>query len=165
MDFEKSINSYEMKKWICNLFIYRAINFVWQFVNKFSALLLCKIFFWHRWIFQIFIVSRSTKILIVSDHIWPVHSEPKVIFYQNFSTSRYKIWKNWTSSSRANSVLTFSIVHLSFLNNNLIPLTLHRFIKNFLSRIITRDGLHFNYGVFILQINNTKKLSTNSCNK
>ena len=46
-------------------------------------------------------------------------------------------------------MLRFTIIPQSFVNNNLIPLTFRRFIQNFLSRILTRDGLHSNYDEII----------------
>ena len=71
MDSEKSINSIEMEKRIWYLIIYRKILLSNQFVNNFSALLLCKInildIFDMSDVLQIFVTSRHTEILIESN--------------------------------------------------------------------------------------------------
>ena len=74
MDSTKSINSFEKK---IHLIIYGTI-FFWQFVNNFSALLLWKIYFFHFFnvinFFQVFIISRSTEILMVLNFLLRVYT-------------------------------------------------------------------------------------------
>ena len=71
MDFEKSTNSFDIKKRIDYSIIYSKTFFP-QFVNRFSALL-CKTnildIFNIDDFFQIFVIARNTKIMIKS-HFW-----------------------------------------------------------------------------------------------
>ena len=82
MNVEKSINLFEMKKSHLTWFFIKHYFFK-QFINNFSALLLCEInimdIFDMGNFFQIFVISRSTEILI----------EPKFCFgmYVRFSIS------------------------------------------------------------------------------
>ena len=70
MDSKKLINCFEMKKTDSSLITYQKNYFVYQFVDNFSELLLCKInildFFDMGDFFQIFVIPRSTKILMES---------------------------------------------------------------------------------------------------
>ena len=71
MNSEKSINSFKMKN--CKLLDYLLNNsFVYYFVNKFPALLLCKInvldFFDIGNFFRIFFITQNFKILIESNY-------------------------------------------------------------------------------------------------
>ena len=58
-----------MKKRIGRLIVYVTIINFWQFVNNFSELLLCNIYFFDFFnmvkLFRIYVVSLSTEILIV----------------------------------------------------------------------------------------------------
>ena len=67
MDSEKSINLFEIKKDRSTDYLLNNY-FVYQFVNNFLALLLCKIhdfdFFDFDDFFQIFVISRKNEILI-----------------------------------------------------------------------------------------------------
>ena len=82
MNSEKYINSSEITKRLGHLIIYRTVGFFSHSFNNFSTLLLCKIHGFDIFnmvdFFQIFVTSRISKILTVSNFWLGVYPQPYV---------------------------------------------------------------------------------------
>ena len=111
-NWKNSYGFWKINKFIWNRKKYRLTdyllnNFFYQCVNNFSALLLCKIFFWHGWFFQInlniqsnFIVDWTiffTNLLIIFWHYYYVNKCFWHPWYAWFSVNFCYIAKYWNS--------------------------------------------------------------------